>query len=69
METQGRVFVQFVVERDGSTSGVHVVKGIGNGCDEEAMRVLKMVTWKPGKQGHRTVRVRMVLPVIFQLPN
>ena len=48
---QGRVFVNFVVEPDGSVSNVTVLRGIGGGCDEEAMRVVKnMPKWKPGKQ-------------------
>lgn len=68
-EIEGKVFIKFVVERDGTVSQLEVVKGIGGGCDEEAARVVKNLLWKPGKQGHRTVRVRMILPVIFQLPN
>ena len=65
---QGRVFVNFVVEPDGSVSNVTVLRGIGGGCDEEAMRVVKnMPKWKPGKQRGKAVRVQYMLPVNFRL--
>ena len=65
---QGRVFVNFVVEPDGSVSHVSVLRGIGGGCDEEAMRVVKsMPKWKPGKQRGKAVRVQYMLPVNFKL--
>jgi len=65
---QGRVFVSFVVEPDGSVSNVKVLRGIGGGCDEEAMRVVKsMPKWKPGKQRGKPVRVSYNLPVNFRL--
>ena len=62
----GKVFLQFVVEKDGSLTDIVVVKGIGGGCDEEAVRVLKLSPkWKPGKQRGRNVKVRMVVPIHF----
>jgi protein TonB len=65
---QGRVFISFVVEPDGSVSNVKVLRGIGGGCDEEAMRVVKsMPKWKPGKQRGKPVRVSYNLPVNFRL--
>ena len=65
---QGRVFVNFVVEPDGSVSNVSVLRGIGGGCDEEAMRVVKnMPKWKPGKQRGKAVRVQYMLPINFTL--
>ena len=65
---QGRVFVGFVVEPDGSVSNVKIMRGIGGGCDEEAMRVVKsMPKWKPGKQRGKPVRVSYTLPVNFKL--
>jgi len=65
---QGRVFLQFVVNTDGSITDVEVVKGVGFGCDEEAVRVVKsMPKWKPGRQQGRAVRVKYTLPVNFQL--
>ena len=67
---QGRVFVNFVVEPDGSVSNVKVLRGIGGGCDEEAMRVVKaMPKWTPGKQRGKAVRVSYTLPVVFKLQN
>ena len=65
---QGRVFVNFVVEPDGSVSHVNVMRSLGGGCDEEAMRVVKaMPKWKPGKQRGKPVRVSYILPVNFKL--
>ena len=65
---QGRVFVGFVVEPDGSISNVKLLRGIGGGCDEEAMRVIKSLPkWKPGKQRGKPVRVSYQIPVFFKL--
>jgi protein TonB len=68
MQVEGRVFVEFVINRDGSITEIKVLKGIGGGCDEEAVRVLKTSPrWKPGKQRGVPVRQRMVIPITFQL--
>jgi periplasmic protein TonB len=65
---QGRVFVTFVVERDGRVTDVRVLRGIGGGCDEEAVRVVEsMPKWTPGKQRGKSVRVQYNLPVKFTL--
>lgn len=65
---QGKVAVEFIVNEDGSISNAVVKKGIGGGCDEEALRVINsMPHWKPGKQNDKTVKVFLVLPIIFQL--
>ena len=65
---QGRVFVNFVVEPDGSVSNVNVMRSLGGGCDEEAVRVVKnMPKWKPGKQRGKPVRVSYILPIVFKL--
>ena len=65
---QGRVFVTFVVERDGRVTDVKVIRGIGGGCDEEAIRVVQgMPKWTPGKQRGKPVRVQFNLPVKFTL--
>lgn len=65
---QGIVYVTFVVEPDGSISKVGILRGIGGGCDEEAMRVVSsMPSWKPGKQRGRPVRVRFTMPIKFTL--
>lgn len=68
MGVEGRVFVEFVVEKDGSLSDIKVAKGIGAGCNEEAVRVISQApNWKPGKQRGNAVRVRMVMPIMFRL--
>lgn len=65
---QGTVYVNFVVEPDGSVSNVTVLRGIGGGCDEEAVRVVKaMPKWAPGKQRGRPVRVSFNMPIKFTL--
>jgi protein TonB len=70
MLIQGRVFVEFVVDKDGSLTHVVVVKGIGAGCDEEAMKVVQnSPPWMPGKQRGKPVRQRMVLPITFKLAD
>lgn len=64
----GRVFVKFVVEDDGSIGDVNVMKGIGFGCDEEAIRVVKsMPRWKPGVQNGKNVRVYYNMPIVYRL--
>ena len=64
----GRVFVSFVVEKDGSIGEVKVLRGIGGGCDEEAVRVIKgMPKWKPGMQKGKPVRVSYQIPIYFKL--
>lgn len=65
---QGKVFVSFVIETDGSVTDVILLRGIGGGCDEEAIRVISnMPNWIPGKQRNIPVRVRFTLPVSFRL--
>jgi protein TonB len=71
MGIEGKVFVRFVVERDGSVTDVQVVKGIdadGGECNKEAIRViLATPKWKPGKQRGKPVRSRMMVPISFKL--
>ncbi|KLT67245.1 energy transducer TonB [Pedobacter sp. BMA] len=65
---QGKVFVSFVVERDGSITDVSVIRGIGFGCDEEAMKVIKKSPlWKPGRNKGTAVRVRYNMAINFQM--
>jgi len=62
------VFVSFIVEKDGSVNEVKVLRGIGGGCDEEAVRVISgMPKWKPGKQEGKPVRVSYMMPINFKL--
>jgi len=66
----GKVYVSFIVEKNGSLSSFAVVRGAGYGMDEEAMRVLKKApAWKPGMQNGQPVRVKYVLPLNFVLSN
>jgi len=65
---QGTVFLTFVVERDGSVTDVRVVRGIGGGADEEAIRVVRnMPRWTPGRQRGQPVRVQFNMPIRFVL--
>ena len=67
-EVQGRVIVQFVVNEDGSISDAKVLRGIGAGCDEEALRVIRdMPKWKPAKQNGKAVKVFFTQPISFRL--
>lgn len=66
-DTEGRVYVQFTVNETGALEDIRVLTGIGNGCDEEAKRVIGLTRWEAGKQRGRAVKVRMVLPVTFTL--
>jgi len=67
---QGKVFVSFVVERDGSVTDVKVLRGLGYGCDEEAIKVIKKSPlWKPGKNKGVPVRVRYNMAINFQISN
>ncbi len=65
---EGRVFVQFVVEKDGSLNEITVLRGVSEDIDAEAIRVVKaMPNWKPGMTEGKTVRVQYVLPFNFKL--
>lgn len=65
---EGKVTVQFVIERDGSISNVEIMKGVHQDLDNEAMRVVKLMPkWKPGKQGGKEVRQSYALPLTFKL--
>ncbi len=68
MGIEGRVFVEFVINKDGSLSDVRSIKGIGAGCDEEAVRIIQSApAWNPGKQRGKAVKQRYTLPIIFKL--
>ena len=67
---RGIVYVNFIVEPDGSISDIRVLRGIDGGCDEEAVRVVEsMPKFKPGMQNGETVRVSYTVPVIFRLED
>lgn len=65
---EAKIYVQFVINKDGSISDTEVLRGEGFGFDEEAKRVINaMPNWNPGKQGGKNVRVKYVIPIIFTL--
>jgi TonB family protein len=65
---QGRVYISFIVMEDGSLEELQILRGIGGGCDEETIRVVKMMPkWLPGLIDNKPVRVRFNLPVVFKL--
>lgn len=67
-KVQGTVFVGFVVNATGGITQVTVLKGIGYGCDEEAMRVIQLMpAWTPGRQDGKPVSVRYSIPIRFVL--
>ncbi len=67
---EGTVIVVFTVNSDGSISNVEILRGIGGGADEEALRVVENApNWEPGKQRDRVVNTRMRLPIRFKLGN
>lgn len=69
-DIQGKVFVAFVVEKDGSLSNIRLIRDIGGGCGAEAVRVVKnMPKWIPGKQRGKAVRVQYNLPIVFALED
>ena len=64
----GRVYIFFIIEKDGSLSNIDVKRGIGGGCDEEALRVTKLMPrWEPGRQNGSAVRVPINMPIEFHL--
>ncbi|MEX0994327.1 MAG: energy transducer TonB [Balneolaceae bacterium] len=66
---EGRVYVQFIVNEKGEVENPQVIRGIGGGCDEEAVRAVKEARFKPGMQRGRPVRVQYSLPIVFRLQN
>jgi len=65
---EGKVMLQFVVDKNGLIGDVSVLRGIGSGCDEEAVRVMKNAPpWKPGKQRGKPVKQRCIMPISFKI--
>jgi protein TonB len=66
----GRVYMSFIIEKDGSLSNITVERGAGYGFDKEATRVLRLAkAWKPGLQNGRPVRVKFIIPINFQFSD
>lgn len=66
---EGRVFLQFIVNERGEVENPRVIRGIGGGCDVEALKAIQKAKFKPGLQRGRPVRVQYNLPVVFKLQN
>lgn len=66
---EGRVYVQFIVNEEGQVEDPQVIRGIGGGADEEALRAVRQAQFRPGMQRGRPVRVQYSLPIVFQLQN
>lgn len=67
---QGVVVVVFIIETDGTLSNISIERGVGSGCDEESMRVVKLMPrWEPGKRQGKAVRVMVRMPVVFRIPG
>ncbi len=66
---EGRVIVQFVVDEKGNATNFEVLRGIGGGCNEEAVRILKEADFEPGRQRGKPVAVQMAQPITFELKN
>ncbi|SMO67909.1 energy transducer TonB [Solitalea koreensis] len=64
---QGTVSIQFVVDQSGQVTTVNILRGIGGGCGEEAIRVVKLLKFKPGKQNGTPVKVQFSLPIRFKI--
>lgn len=68
MGVEGRVVIEFIVERDGSLSDLKITRRIGGGCDEEVLRLFKMMPrWIPAKNNNKLVRQKKIMPVMFKL--
>ena len=67
--TSGVVYVSFVVERDGSISNINILNDpkVGDGCEEEAIRVIKSAKWNAGENNGQRVRVQLSVPVRYQI--
>lgn len=67
---EGRVFVEYVIEKDGSVSNAKILKSLNGECDKEALRLISnSANWTPGKIDGKAVRVKMALPLNFKLPR
>jgi len=66
-QIEGRVHIQFVVNEQGKVEDPKVIRGIGGGCDEEALRIVKLAEFSPGLQRGKPVRVQYSLPIYFKL--
>ena len=66
---EGRVTIQFIVNEKGRVENPKVIRGIGGGCDEEALKAVMTARFKPGMQRGRPVRVQYSLPIVFRFAD
>ncbi|MCB0732807.1 MAG: energy transducer TonB, partial [Ignavibacteriae bacterium] len=66
---EGRVYIKAFIDEKGNVTNAELIKGIGAGCDEEAIRVINETKFKPGKQRGKTVKVQVSIPILFSLDN
>ncbi len=66
---EGNIVMTFIVEADGRASNIRIQKGVGGGCNDEAIRVIGLTKWKPAQKGGKYVRYRMYYTMIFNLKN
>jgi periplasmic protein TonB len=64
---EGKVFVQALIDENGDVIKTKILKGIGSGCDESAMKAVKETKFTPAKQKNKLVKVQVVIPVLFKL--
>lgn len=64
---EGRVLVQIIVNKNGQPENPKIIKGLGHGCDKEAIRIAKQARFKPGKINNKPANVKYLLPVIFSM--
>lgn len=66
---EGTVVIEFIVETNGYITGINVLRGLGAGCTEEALRVIKQTRWQPATLNNKLVRYKMTYPITFSLRN
>ena len=65
---EGRVYIGFIINLDGKLSDIRIIRGLGGGCDEEAVRIVKLMpNWKPKFQEGKPVKVSFIMPIRFHL--
>lgn len=66
---EGRVFIKFVVDENGNVQNPEIMRDIGGGCGDAAIKAIKKVKFTPGQQGGNTVKVQYSLPITFKLKS
>lgn len=67
IDVQGKIFIQFVVEKDGNLSNIKIIRSLDPSCDKEAIRIVKLMPkWKPGKLKNKKVRTIIEIPITIK---